>query len=118
MRLFTLVCLMLATLIGAGAQTTSAPATLPVTIAAPASKATASQSTTGPHPDSLTSGSQRQATQPLADTSTQRTGRHLFGMPLKWVVVGTAAVLSVIAIAAYIHNRHPNPCPPRCPAPS
>ncbi|MGH9827868.1 MAG: hypothetical protein ACREDR_32005, partial [Blastocatellia bacterium] len=106
-KLLTLFCLMLAALVGAGAQTTPAPAPAPVAAAAPAGKSTASQSATGPHADSLASGSQRQATEPLADASTQRTGRHLFGMPLKWVIVGVAAVVSVIAIAAYLHNRPP-----------
>jgi len=116
-KLFTLVCMLLGVLIGAGAQT--GPTTAPESAAASASQTTAGRSAAAPRTHSFTGGQQREATGPTVHASAQRTGRHFLGLPLKWVIVGVAAVATIITIAAIMHNRSPpGPChynPGPCP---
>ena len=91
-RLITFACLLLAIIVGAGAQV---PA--PGQAAAGGSRATA-----GAAPAPAPAAPQ---TEP-APAATTHHGHHIFGMPLKWVIVGVATVLSAITIAAIIHNYH------------
>lgn len=83
-----LVFLLLAAIVAACAQAPARPASAAGHVAAWASRATASAA---PAP---------------APAATTHHGHHIFGMPLKWVIVGVATVLTAITIAAIIHNYH------------
>ncbi|MGH9476377.1 MAG: hypothetical protein ACRD1C_08585 [Terriglobales bacterium] len=114
-KLIVLVGLLLGAFLGVAAQTTSAAASEPAAVSA--SQSTTGQSAVASHAGSIAGGQQPEAPA-LLRTSVQQTGRHFLGLPLKWVIVGVAAVVSVIAIAAIIHNRaHLPPCQYNCPAP-
>ena len=92
-----LVFLLLAAIVAAYAQASARPASAAGHVAAWASRATA-----GAAPAPAPAAPQ---TEP-APAATTHHGHHIFGMPLKWVIVGVATVLSAITIAAIIHNYH------------
>ena len=119
-RLTVLISLLLAVSAGAGAQAHTAPESATGQAATSASRATASTPTTPARADMTAGGRQINAVEPLLPTSSRRKERHFLGLPVKWVIVGAVAVVTVITVAVIEHNRtrwgpchsaQPRPCP-------
>ncbi len=91
-----LVFLLLAAIVAAYAQAPARPASAAGHVAAWASRATA-----GAAPAPAPAAPQSEP----APAATTHHGHHIFGMPLKWVIVGVAAVLTAITVAAIKNNR-------------
>jgi hypothetical protein len=108
-KLIPIGCLLLAAIVGAGAQTPATPASATGQAVVYAGRATASAPANPARADRAASG-QRLAGRPE---------RHWLGLPVKWVVVGAVVVATAVTLAVVAHNRthwppchyiHPDPC--------
>lgn len=103
-----LAFVLLGCFVALSAQATTLPAAVPENSAALASQSAVGQPTTAPGADKIAVSQPDRAVAPLVNAPPQRTGRRILGLPLHWVIVGTAVVASIIAIAAIVHNRSPS----------
>jgi hypothetical protein len=104
-KLTTLVCLLLAAMVGAYAQAPAPPISAAGAAVASAGRTTA-RGTTPPLQVSQVAGAQPldPATQP-APAAASHHGHRIFGLPVKWVAVGVAVVATLITVAAIGNNR-------------
>ncbi|MGN6592518.1 MAG: hypothetical protein ACTHJX_06440, partial [Terriglobales bacterium] len=102
-KLIPIGCLLLAAIVGAGAQAPSAPASAAGPAVASASLVTTSVATPL-RLNNIAGGLQLDATAVPPPASSHH-GHRIFGLPVRWVVVGVAVVVAVITVAAIENNR-------------
>jgi hypothetical protein len=99
------VFLLLVAIVGAYAQAPAPPVSAAGPAVASAARATARE-TTPPLQVSQVAGAQQldPATQPALAASSHH-GHRIFGLSVKWVIVGVAVVITVITVAAIKNSR-------------